>query len=427
MNRKANTARWGVLGVLLFLLCGCQEPHLGGSPFAANPSISSKLMFTNQFPIEAICYVDLKQENPLNAKDYILAASEDQPETQFFNYVVLAYSYLTKDSQDYTHLVMSPELQYILNNSVTFIKPLHLKGIKVLIEVRSGNFTAEEDGIGAGLGTMDMQSIEEFVKGLELLVNQYGIDGFEFNDVGGGKKSYPPYTRELKQFQSDKPLYPEELFKKDDVPLTDEEILAVLWREGGSNFSNLIQITNENLKETVTTVWKDGDEQTSEIRRSVLVRDKGHGDHLLSMVRMAYMPDAYSGASASVTDNLKYIIHDGSDYKDHSRLWYESGTTVKDAGEEGDSSYAPFKVDLNTQTTDADALALAKKFALVDTSGFITDPGNQNRYGALYFFNLKPVSEKASAAYLDNFTNYLFKGRPVTLSAPGAGDYKKTW
>jgi hypothetical protein len=96
-------------------------------------------------------------------------------------------------------------------------------------------------------------------------------------------------------------------------------------------------------------------------------------------------------------------------------------------GPELDDSYAPFAVDLTDQKDAITARQLAKTFLLKDPEGSTTDPGNQNRYGALYFTGLRPVSEADSAAYMTYFSRELF-GRVVRLAdSPGAGDYKKIW
>jgi hypothetical protein len=373
----------------------------------------------------------VEKENPLNAKDYVFAASAENPETQFFDYVVLGYSYLTKDARGYTHLEMTSTLRYILENTVTYIKPLHQKGIKVLIEVRSGIYNdTNDEGVSAGFGTMDMASINEFTKELKLLVDQYGIDGFDFNDTGGGKNSYPPFTRNLKQFRNDLPLYPDNLFLDDNTPLSPAEINKVLWLEGGSNFSNLIQRTNEALKETYTSVWKNGSQETSEtqsVDRIILVRNRNHGSHLLSQLRMAYMPDAYSGADPKVTGNLRFIVNDTpyNTETPHAPLWDE--TRGQDVGaEEAENVYIPFTVDLSAPKERTEAESLAKAFLGKDLDPNNLDSTNYSSYGALLFTGLQPVSEAAGTlSYINYFSREIFR-RSVQL-APGAGDYRKTW
>ena len=418
-------------GIAALLAVSCLQPNGGGSPFELNPEIPFKRLMTNSAPVKAICHVDTEHANPLNAKDYVFAASAEAPETQFFNYVVLAYGYLVKDRQGYTHLELSPSLKHILDNSITYIKPLHQKGIQVLIEVRSGIFSDTEDGVGAGMGTMDMAAINEFIKELKLLVEHYGIDGFDFNDIGGGKNSYPPLTRQLKQFQSDSPLHPDSLFvDADGNPLSDTEIETVLWIEGGSNFSNLIQRLNEELKVSYTSTYKNGSAETSEtqtVERAILIRSQNHGRHLLSQLRMAYMPDAYSGADPKVPGNLHYIIND-TPYDNtqlHASLWDEAQN--RDVGEESDDQYAPFAVDLLNRQDEAAASRWAKTFLLRNPDGSSSDSGNQNRYGALYITNLRPVSESNQTTYLTYFSRVLFGRTTMLADRPGAGDHRREW
>ncbi|MDR2534520.1 MAG: hypothetical protein LBD29_00630, partial [Treponema sp.] len=305
-------------------------------------------------------------------------------------------------------------------NSIAFIKPLHQKGIQVLVEVRSGNFTENHEGIGLGLGTLDIPGINQLIEEFKILIKQYGIDGFEFNDIGGGKTAYSPDTKNIKQFRSDNPLYDESLFKDENGDaLTSDEIAAVLWREGGSNLSNLIQMTNESLKETYTTPIVYEENEIREVRRSVLVRDTGHGSKLLSQLRMAYMPDAYSGADPKVQGNLKYIVHGVPyEYRDHASLYDEAQN--RDFGEDADNQYAPFTVDLRD-----------KKPSIITNlliDNFVGTFDNPNRYGGLYFINLPPVSEDSEILdYVSRFSMGLFGRRTTLREVEGAGDYRKTW
>jgi hypothetical protein len=183
--------------LLVLFTSGCLQPGTGGSPSEMFPPIPQKQLITTGTPVEAICYIDVEQYNPLNAKDYIFTASANASETQFFNYVVLGHAYLAKNDRGYAYLEMTPALEYILANSKTYIKPLHQKGIRVLIEVRSGDFSDAEEGISLGFGTMDMTAINVLVEELKRLINHYGFDGFEFNDARGGKLAYPPLNKEF--------------------------------------------------------------------------------------------------------------------------------------------------------------------------------------------------------------------------------------
>jgi hypothetical protein len=406
--------------LLLLFVLGCLQPGDGGSPSEMFPQIQKKQLITTGTPVEAICYVDVEKDKPLNAKDYIFSASATTSEIQFFNYVVLGHAYLAKNERGYTYLKMTSALEYILANSKTYIKPLQQKGIQVLVEVRSGNFSDTDNGISLGLGTMDMAAIGVFAEELKRLINHYGFNGFEFNDTGGGKSAYPPSTQTLTRFQSGESMYPAELFttdgKKDSPSLSAKEIEDKLWIEGGSNFSNLILWTNETLKETY--------DDSPPLVRIILVRTTNHGSHLLSKLRDAYMPDAYSGADPKVVGNLNYMVntlpYDNSHL--YSALYDE--TQEKYAEGESDDKYAPFAIDLADQKDQDTARSLVNTF-LYDSSG------TQNQYGALYFTNLPSVSSQSDAnaltTYMSHFSLRLF-GRNVNLvETPNAGDYKKTW
>jgi len=421
------------LGALAFLLPGCTQPGAGGSPFETNPPIPLKRLITNSAPVELILYVDTEKYSPLNAMDYCFSASAESSETQLFNHVVLAYAYLTKDGQGYTRIELSPALRYVLENSRVFIKPLHRKGIKVLVELRSGIFSDSDEGLGAGFGTMDMAAIDVFTAELGALADKYGIDGFDFNDTGGGRNSCPPLSRNLTRFRSDRPLYPGTLFKDPEGnELGEAETESLLWREGGNNFCNFIYRANEILKDNWITDFINGAQSYSETRvlqKVIFVHATNHGNHLLSFIRNDYMPDAYSGADPKVTGNLRYVVNTTPYDNTRPHAYFLDEEQNLDVGAEADDQYVPFAIDLS-DPKDADTARLwARTFLLKDPNGSQTLAANQNRYGALLFTNLRPVSEGGgnNAAHLTYFTQILF-GRTTRLAgSPGAGDYKKNW
>jgi hypothetical protein len=423
-----NNRTIAIFGLLVFAFLSCREPETGISPVGAVPEIPPKRLKYNSLPVEFICHIDLERSNPLNVKDYYFGG-QGAPEDPVFDYAVFGHAYLVKDNLGYVHIKTTPALQYVLNNNKTFIKPLREKGIKILIEVRSGNYAPEEAGVGLGLGTLDMATIEESRQGFRLLVDRYGIDGFELNDIGGGYKSYPPYTRNLKQFQKDTPMYPDSLFKnKDGEFLSEGEITAILWREGGSNFSNFIYKINETLKVSYHVGADygsaDNDNQIVEITRPLLVLNNGHGGSLIANIRNEYMPDAYSGATASVVNNMKYFVNDFINEiphttKGHPHFFDEA--TGENTGIYAADRYGPFAVDLSDRLSTGDAAELAQWFT--------GSAGSPNRYGALYFSNLPSVSQAGSEStlrtYLTVFTQELF-GRNTRLYE-GGGNYPKTW
>jgi hypothetical protein len=143
------------------------------------------------------------------------------------------------------------------------------------------------------------------------------------------------------------------------------------------------------------------------------------------------MVDAYSGAETKVIGNLKYVVntipYDAS--FPHPGLWDEA--QKRDVGANSDDRYAPFAIDLANQKDENTARQMAKTFLLKDPDGSSASSANQNRYGALYFTNLPPVSSQADAdalpTYLTYFSMELFGRKALLAETPGAGDYKKTW
>jgi len=417
------------LGLSFFITLACQEPKTGLSPVGTIPVVPRKELVTtfgtaNPHFVRTVLHVDLEKQNPLNANDFFFGwfiNGEPYDDHPFFEHVVLGYSYLSQNAQGNVILNMTPALQYVLDNNSVYIRPLILKGIKVLIEVRSGNFSDDEPGFfGVGLGAMDMPAVNQFAPQLKNLIDRYGIDGFEFNDTGGGYRAYPPYTRHLTKFDSAMPLYPDEMFQDDNGGWLDEsETDKILWREGGANFADIIVYINEHLKERRRVPADFGsaldDGHTIEIIRSLIARsDKGHGRYMHTETRQAFTPDAYTGATTYVLWNMAAFVNGIANKMEAGFPFLEMwdnflGRKVRQEG----SFFSPFVVDLSVEDRPSASAArdLGRNFA--GTSGA------PNRFGTLYFSNLPALEEDSDiAAYLTNFTTPIF-GRPVFLYEGG--------
>ena len=423
-----------ISGLFLLLVLGCQQPEIGISPIGAIPEIPKKMLMGFQDQrVTVICHVDADKYNPLNIMDYYFEARPELepplPEIPLFDYVVLGHMYLVKDSKGFYLLQPANGLQYLLDNNRILLKPLRENGVKILVEVRSGNYSDTEEGSGFGLGTLDMAGIEQLIIEFRLFANRYGIDGFELNDTGGGYKSLPPYTRDVKRYKSDESLY-DYLFideNGDPLPLSPAQIETILWREGGSNISNLLYKLNEILKITNNVVANFGstvnDNQFIEIKRSPLIKNSGHGNWLIADIRTEYMPDAYSGASGSVPDNIISLVN--AVPNDNTRLhpMFYDETINENTGIYADDKYGPFVADLTDRLSTTDARLLAQYFR--GTGPY----GPPKRYGTLYFSNLPSVTESGSDSvlrtYMTIFTQELF-GRTTRLRDDG-GDNQKTW
>ena len=408
----------GFLGCLFLL--ACQMPEAGINPLEAIPTIPRKQLLTSPDAsptfVRVAAHVDVEKYNPLNAKDYFFGTG-DANDIPLFDYLVLGYAYLSRDARGYASLELTPALQYVLENNQVYIRPLIRKGIKILIEVRSGRFSDKEDGLAVGLGAMDIGAIHEFLPYLWILVDRFGVDGFEFNDIGGGRSSLPPYTRNLSTFESDAPMYSDSLFQDENGDWLDEATIEeILWREGASNFANLILNANEYLKVRREVQADFGsihdDNKIIETTRSIFARNGGHGEYLPNMVRPAFTPDAYTGASPFTAQNLIAIINDVS-HDDSKPLLFLFDEIMGTKLRQDARGYSPFVVDLSVDNR-LDTLS-----ARVLANWFAGTTAVPNSFGMLYITNLPPVSEAPGlAAFLTNFTQAIF-GRITRIYEDG--------
>jgi hypothetical protein len=436
---KKNDCKTFILGAVfgvLALLGACEQD--GGAVVLTPPAIPAKYYKTDaNSTVKAAVYINPEHDAVVNAAAYVL--EDGGKYVPFFDYVVISYAYLTKE-RGYTQIVLTDAARRVLEAGPKHISPLRDRGIKTLLELRSGNFADGEEGVAAGFGVMDEAAINEFKKAVRMVMDKYGLDGFVFNDVGGGTSSYPPATRYAKQFQSGTPLYQNKMFTQDGTDggqdLSPEEIERILWREGGSNFFNVLQITNDALGTKYTSQVQNGDGTTRDeiidVSGVIIAHTAGHGGHLVEQSRLN--PDAYSGSSPALTGNVNYIINNGvKDWVNHRHIWLgvgEKGSEVLTEKINNDRMFAPFTVDLQTRISDGDAAAWAAAFVQGDSTA-PDGTGDSRKYGGLVFRNLPPASASSSdadaadiAAYVSIFSQALF-GKNVTVQ--GSAAYTKDW
>ena len=437
--RALTALALGIAGLVLAL--ACQMPETGINPIGAIPGVPRKQLATTMVPphdrnphfVWTALHVDVERYNPLNAKDFFFEGRHPDGSTYqipFFEHVILGYAYLDRDARGYAALRLTPSLQYVLDNSRTYIWPLTLSGIKVLIEVRSGRFADSEEGRGIGLGTLDMPAVNQFIHQFSVLVDRFGIDGFEFNDIGGGYRSLPPHTRHLTRFGSDQPMYPPEMFQDDDGnELSSEEIKEILWMEGGQNLTDMMIYVNEHLRFRQRVVADFGsagnDNNYIETVRTLLVRNTNHGGRMPTMVRPAFTPDAYTGATPYVLQNLVAVVNDarnemiGTAPNFPFLMMWDSVRLQMMSQPLGD--FAPLVIDLSVRDrmSATEAGALARLFA-----GTFQIP---NRFGTLYLSNL-PTSEEDPdiAEFLSAFAVPIF-ARNVRLHDGGGNHPRPQW
>ncbi|MDR2398675.1 MAG: hypothetical protein LBD74_07965, partial [Spirochaetaceae bacterium] len=138
--------------------------------------------------VKTVVYVEVNDDNPLNAGSYILDDG-----TYLFDYVVLFAANIRNRNcavnggdgctESGPHVHLNPNLRHILSNKNKYIKPLQDKGIKVIL-----GLLGDHDGIS--FGTMTDQERSTFVADVKKDVEAYGLDGVDFDDEWGSKEDW---------------------------------------------------------------------------------------------------------------------------------------------------------------------------------------------------------------------------------------------
>ncbi|WP_083997316.1 endo-beta-N-acetylglucosaminidase H [Chryseobacterium angstadtii] len=120
-----------------------------------------------------ICYVEVNNNNLLNAGSYKLQTSGKY----LFNVVNIFAANINYDtSRGRPYLYCNNNVTKVLTNASTYIKPLQDKGMKVVLTIL-GNHQ------GAGLCNFPTrESARDFAQQLAHTVNTYGLDGIDFDD-----------------------------------------------------------------------------------------------------------------------------------------------------------------------------------------------------------------------------------------------------
>jgi hypothetical protein len=119
----------------------------------------------------SVVYVEVNNESMTNAAKYTLANGG----AQVFDIAVIFAANINYDGTN-AYLHFNENVQNVLDNVATEVRPLQQKGIKVLLSIL-GNHQ------GAGFANFpDQSSADAFAQQLADAVNQYGLDGIDFDD-----------------------------------------------------------------------------------------------------------------------------------------------------------------------------------------------------------------------------------------------------
>jgi hypothetical protein len=121
----------------------------------------------------SVAYVEVNNNSMLNVGKYALA----QGGGNVFDIGVIFAANINYDTATKSaYLYFNPNVQNVLNNVSTQVRPLQAKGIKVMLSIL-GNHQ------GAGFANFpSQQAAAAFAKQLSDAVTKYGLDGIDFDD-----------------------------------------------------------------------------------------------------------------------------------------------------------------------------------------------------------------------------------------------------
>lgn len=148
-----------------------------GATIASNNASYVYLIKSIQLPnyaprdIKNIVYIEVNNENPLNAGEYILG--EDK--APFFDIVSIFAANINLDKDGSPYLSLNDQTAFVLHNADKIIRPLQEKGIKVHLSILGNH----DD---AGMRSLSDAGAKAFAKELKAYADIYGLDGFDFDD-----------------------------------------------------------------------------------------------------------------------------------------------------------------------------------------------------------------------------------------------------
>lgn len=117
-------------------------------------------------------YIETNDINPLNMGEYYFCGTN--PKDYVVDHVILFASNI-RGTASTVELYHNPNQSHILANVNTLVRPLQDKGIKVLLGLLG-------DHTGVGFANLNDAQIESFAQQVADCVNNYGLDGVDFDD-----------------------------------------------------------------------------------------------------------------------------------------------------------------------------------------------------------------------------------------------------
>ncbi|MDR1230492.1 MAG: fibronectin type III domain-containing protein [Spirochaetaceae bacterium] len=391
--------------------------------------------------VKTAVYIEVNDNNPLNAGSYIL---EDG--TYLFDYVVLFAANIRNRNcaidngdgctESGPHVHFNPNVRHILSNRDKYIKPLQDKGIKVLL-----GLLGDHDGIG--FGTMNDADRATFIADLKKDVEEYNLDGVDFDDEWASKEDWDGWGNKLpvgtagKTYNIISPnsiwTYPKTSWSnptKVDVyrnpskgieagngqfEAPDQAVMDNLWKPNGESYYKTILAARAALPNKIISLYEFNS------GRQITPNGAQNGDAtktgLEGAIDFALQP-WYNEYLENSANALSHSIYSPFGMDVGGNAYYQGGSPLP-----------PIVVDGNEQASST-VTSYATKFKEAATTG-------ANPYGMLFFYALKPArdllkydrnSNRATVtkeAYISRMTSIVF-GQKTLVTADG-GNYTKDW
>ncbi|GHV33105.1 hypothetical protein AGMMS4952_24640 [Spirochaetia bacterium] len=292
--------------------------------------------------------------------------------TPYFDYVVISGGYI-KQGNIAAYVEYSPELIRIVEKWEKNIKPLHDRGIKVLLGICGGG-----DGVSFGsLAAASEQAL--FGEDCASFCRYYGLDGVDLYDTGGENADRSPYPGEGREYWDGETMISINTIADDP---NAELLLADSWKKGGDRFADLLSYILVAFG-AATSFQGDIGSATKE-EHPILVREVGFGRYLPSAVpRFAF---ATTMMCMSFVVNDKIEDFGNMDPKDTQGI--KDGVCIMDFV--GTRDYAPAQIDLDA-ITDAKLTEFSEKLGYGEyydsESNIVKQRPGRSNYGLVYYIN----------------------------------------
>ncbi len=120
--------------------------------------------------IKNLCYIEVNNENPLNAGEYTLSNGEP-----FFDIVSIFAANMNLSADGKPYIYCNDQVTFVLQHADEIIRPLQEKGIKVHLSILGNH----DD---AGMRSLSEEGARAFAQELKMYADIYGFDGFDFDD-----------------------------------------------------------------------------------------------------------------------------------------------------------------------------------------------------------------------------------------------------